>query len=61
VNIVDLSTRVIGDADRPVYAMVLEVVLPDGADPGALGAGLHELADELGVECSLHLDEADIL
>src|SRR5687767_1782187 len=30
VNIVDLSTRVIGTAEQPVYTMVLEVTLPPG-------------------------------
>jgi glycine cleavage system transcriptional repressor len=61
VNIVDLTTRVIGAADRPVYAMVLEVVLPAGLSSEAIGAELRELAAELGVECSLHPAEADIL
>jgi glycine cleavage system transcriptional repressor len=61
VNIVDLSTRVIGDADRPVYAMILEVTLPAAADAAALQSRLAELAGDLGVECSLHPSEADIL
>src|SRR6266480_2873963 len=61
VNIVDLSTRVIGDADRPVYAMILEVTLPATGDAAALQSRLAELAADLGVECSLHPSEADIL
>jgi glycine cleavage system transcriptional repressor len=61
VNIVDLSTRVIGDPGRPVYAMILEVTLPDGCDAASLQGTLHDLAVELGVECSLHPSEADIL
>jgi glycine cleavage system transcriptional repressor len=61
VNIVDLTTRVIGDAARPVYAMILEVTLPGGADAAALQSSLADLAEELGVECSLHPSEADIL
>ncbi len=61
VNIVDLSTRVIGDADRPVYAMILEVTLPAPADAATLQSRLAELAADLGVECSLHPSEADIL
>ena len=61
VNIVDLTTRVIGDAARPVYAMILEVTLPAGADASALQGRLAELASDLGVECSLHPSEADIL
>lgn len=61
VNIVDLSTRVIGDPSRPVYAMILEVTLPAAGDATALQASLASLAGDLGVECSLHPSEADIL
>jgi glycine cleavage system transcriptional repressor len=61
VNIVDLSTRVIGDVDRPVYAMILEVTLPAGTDGTDVQRHLGELAADLGVECSLHPSEADIL
>ena len=61
VNIVDLSTRVIGDVDRPVYAMILEVTLPPTADAAGLQTPLADLASDLGVECSLHPSEADIL
>jgi glycine cleavage system transcriptional repressor len=61
VNVVDLTTRVIGDDDRPVYAMVLDVTVPDGVDPGELARQLRDLAGDLGVDCSLHPCEADIL
>ena len=61
VNVVDLTTRVIGEPGRPVYAMVLEVTLPAGLDGGTLAARLDGLAEELGVECSAHPSEADIL
>jgi glycine cleavage system transcriptional repressor len=61
VNVVDLTTRVIGDEDRPVYAMVLDVTVPDGVDPTELGQQLRDLAGDLGVDCSLHPSEADIL
>jgi glycine cleavage system transcriptional repressor len=61
VNIVDLTTRVIGDADRPVYAMILEVTLPAAAEAANLQSRLASLAHDLGVECSLHPSEADIL
>jgi glycine cleavage system regulatory protein len=59
--VADLTTRVIGDPDRPVYAMVLEVTVPPGRDSADVRARLDELAGELGVECSLHPSEADIL
>lgn len=61
VNVVDLTTRVIGDPGRPVYAMVLEVTLPPGLDGEELSARLDALARDLGVECSAHPSEADIL
>ncbi|MFN2608801.1 MAG: glycine cleavage system protein R [Acidimicrobiales bacterium] len=61
VNIVDLSTRVIGRADRPGYAMVLEVVLPPGADAAALVSRLESVAAELGVDATMHAADADIL
>lgn len=61
VNIVDLSTRIIGEPDTPVYAMVLEVDLPGAVRPDDLERRLEELAADLGVSCSLHQSEADIL
>jgi glycine cleavage system transcriptional repressor len=60
-NVVDLTTRVIGEPDRPVYAMVLEVTIPPGADASALKQGLEEVAAELGVACRLHPADADVL
>jgi glycine cleavage system transcriptional repressor len=61
VNIVDLSTRMVGPAESPVYAMVLEVTLPPGANPHDLEGDLAAKAAELGVTCRLHPSEADIL
>ncbi len=61
VNIVDLSTRVIGTAEVPVYTMLLEVTLPPGGDPRQLERDLEAKAGELGVTCRLHPSEADIL
>jgi glycine cleavage system transcriptional repressor len=61
VNIVDLSTRVVGTPEQPVYTMVLEVTLPPGGDPHQLQADLQAKAGELGVTCRLHPSEADIL
>ncbi|TML42672.1 MAG: amino acid-binding protein [Actinobacteria bacterium] len=60
-NVVELTTRVIGTEDRPVYAMVLGVTLPPGTDGHAVSNDLSDLARELGVECSMHPSEADIL
>jgi glycine cleavage system transcriptional repressor len=60
VNIVDLTTRVTGD-DRPIYAMVMEVTCPAGLGAGELERRLTGAAASLGVDCSLHPSEADIL
>jgi glycine cleavage system transcriptional repressor len=61
VNIVDLSTRVVGSPENPVYTMVLQVTLPPAGDPHQLQADLEAKAGELGVTCRLHPSEADIL
>lgn len=61
VNITDLTTRLIGEDGRPVYAMILEVTLPRGLDGDELSSRLETRARELGVECSVHPSEADIL
>ena len=61
VNIVDLSTRVVGSPEQPVYTMVLEVTLPEDGDPHELERALEAKAGELGVTCRLHPAEADIL
>jgi glycine cleavage system transcriptional repressor len=61
VNVVDLDTRVIGDPSDPVYAMALDVTVPPGVDPATLRRRVEELAGELGVECSLHPVDVDVL
>ena len=60
VNIVDLTTRVTGDA-HPIYAMVMEVGLPSGLTGASLDEHLMAAAAALGVDCSVHPSEADIL
>jgi glycine cleavage system transcriptional repressor len=57
-NITDLTTRVIGTDDRPVYAMFLDVTAPTGT---SLDAPLAALAGELGVSCTVHPADVDIL
>lgn len=61
VNIVDLSTRVLGDLDRPVYAMLLDVTVPSSVDAEHVRHAMERLGTELGVECTMHPSEADIL
>jgi glycine cleavage system transcriptional repressor len=57
-NITDLTTHVIGEDTRPVYAMLLDVTLPAGT---ILDGPLAALAEELGVSCTAHPTDADIL
>lgn len=56
-NITDLTSRVIGDDGSPVYAVMLEVVLPPGTDPETLLS----LREELNVDVSVHPVDADVL
>jgi glycine cleavage system transcriptional repressor len=59
VNIVDLSTRVVGD--EPLYAMLIEVTLPAGLDDATLEGALGRVAAELGVDVSARASGADVL
>ena len=58
VNITDLTSRVIGSSDSPVYALMLEVVVPGGLELEKLAATVKQ---DLGVELSVHPIEADLL
>jgi glycine cleavage system transcriptional repressor len=59
VNIVDLQTRVVGEAD-PVYAMHFDLEVP-AARAGQVEADLRQVAEELEVQVSFEPDEADVL
>jgi glycine cleavage system transcriptional repressor len=51
-NITDMNTRVIGTAERPVYVMLLEVLLSGGHGPRPLETALEELKTSLEVDMS---------
>lgn len=53
VNVTDLTTRVL-EGERPVYAMVLEISLPEGLDPEQLTASLRSDRPEDAIEASIH-------
>lgn len=59
-NVIDLATHVI-EGTPPVYVMIIEGVLPSGADAGALERDLEALAADLGVDLSMHPADADAL
>lgn len=58
VNIIDLSSRVVGSAGQPVYTLVLEV---DMGDEAGVAEELDELAGRLEVDISLQSTAADVL
>ncbi len=57
-NITDLTSRLIGSEDQPVYAVMMEVAV---TDPEALSTALDELRDELDLDVSLRPLDADLL
>ena len=61
VNVVDLATRVVPGEDGPAYVMVIDVTLPDSVGHDELAAALDAVGAQLGVTCSAHATEADIL
>lgn len=60
VNVTDLVSRLIGD-DSPVYALMLELALPQGLTPESLEGDLREVAAEVGVDLTLRPAEGDVL
>ena len=61
VDITDLQTK-LGDAPTdPLYVLLLEVALPQGADPDALAETLGAVAREQGVELTIRPLEVDPL
>jgi glycine cleavage system transcriptional repressor len=58
VNITELTSRVIGPDQEPVYALMLEVAAAKDADIEGL---LSRLKAALGVDVSVHPIEADVL
>lgn len=59
INITDLSTRVLPPEEQPVYAMVLEIHIPDGLDEGRLEATLRAVGERIGVDHTLKPLEAE--
>ncbi len=55
-NITDMSTRLLSPGDAPVYAMVLEVHVPDGAD---VAGRLTAVCGRLGVDHTLRPLDAE--
>jgi glycine cleavage system transcriptional repressor len=60
VNITDLNSRLVGDA-QPVYALILELEVPSAIDVADLDARLRSVASRIGVDVVLNEREADVL
>ena len=62
VNVVGLSTRVVGEeGGDPVYVMLLEVALPPSLDEAGLEELLSLVAAEQGVDVSVRAVDGDVL
>ncbi|MBM3269411.1 MAG: ACT domain-containing protein [Candidatus Sericytochromatia bacterium] len=61
INITELNTRLVGRAQAPVYAMLMELALPAGTGSAELEADLRELAGRLAVDVSLRPLDAEAL
>ena len=62
VNVCDLHTRLVGEADgRPLYVMLMEVAPPDAVTAEDLQALLRGAADEQHVDVALQPLESDVL
>lgn len=57
-SITDLTSRVIGRDEEPVYALMMEIAAPDA---GAMEAELDRVREELGIDVSTHPLEVDVL
>lgn len=53
INVSDVTTRVL-HGERPVYAMVLEIALPEGTAADELTTALREGDGEDAIEASIH-------
>ncbi len=57
-NVTDLETRLLSPGDNPIYAMIIELVVPDGVD---IDGALATTCEELGVDHTLRLLDAETL
>ena len=57
-NITDLTSRLIGTEEQPVYAVMMEAGIPD---PAATEESLDRLREELGLDVSVHPLDTDVL
>jgi glycine cleavage system transcriptional repressor len=62
IDVTDMTTKLAGEGEgEPLYALMMELALPGGADAEELGEALERVADQQGVEVSLRPLEQDTL
>ena len=61
VNVVGMSTRVVGEEEDALYVMLLEVALPEGLGEERLEGLLGEVARAQGVDVSVRPADGDVL
>jgi glycine cleavage system transcriptional repressor len=62
VNIVNLTTRLVGDrGGEPLYVMMMEVALPPALSAEALEQSLRRVRDQQGVDLTIRPLEQDVL
>jgi len=60
-NIIDLSTRLVGSDDQPVYVLTLTVGFAPGTDAEAATTTVRQSVEAFGVQCHAHRVEFDVL
>ena len=60
-NIIDLSTRLVGSDDQPVYVLTLTVGFVPGTDADAAATAVRRSVEAFGVQCHAHRVEFDVL
>ena len=62
IDVTDMTTRLAGEGGgEPLYALMMEVALPAGADADELGEALRRVGADQGVEVSLRPLDTDAL
>src|SRR5437867_3955559 len=62
IDVTDMTTKLAGEGEaEPLYALMMEVALPEGSDPSELATALERVGGEQGVEVSLRPLEQDAL
>jgi glycine cleavage system transcriptional repressor len=59
-NVVDLGTHLVGTPEAPVYTLTLRATVAPGRGE-ELAEAVRAAAEAVGVDCSVHRDDADLL